>query len=113
VGGIFTSRIEGTRGEIWIPTLGILVARLTRPMLNMRPEGTTPTVGQRDLQAAYSYLQVALLGDPDFTKRWTVWVGKRPLTITLHEDSKIELIEHAKVMRVEGVDIEWQQPDES
>lgn len=109
---MFTSRIDGTRGEIWIPSLSILVARLERPALTHRPEGTTPTVGQRDFQAGFSYLQESLLGDDDFTKRWTVWVGKRPLKVVLHEDSRIEVIGHARVLRVEGVDIEWLQPDE-
>jgi hypothetical protein len=110
--GLFTSRIEGTRGEIWIPSLSVLVARLQRPMLTRRPEGLdTPTVGQFDLQAAYSYLNVLLFEDEDFRKQWTVWIGKKPLTTTLNETSKVEIIEHARVMRVEGVDIEWQQPE--
>ncbi len=109
---MFTSRIDGTRGEIWIPSLGILVAKLDRPSIIYRPEGTTPTVGQRDLQAGYSYLQTSLLDDEDFAKQWTVWIGRRPLKVVLHEDSRIEVIEHARNLRVEGVDIEWLQPDQ-
>jgi hypothetical protein len=107
--GLFVPRIDATRGEIWIPSLSVLVARLQRPALTRRPEGETPYVGQFDLQAAYSYLQIPLFQDADFRKEWTIWIGKKPLTATLHESSRIEIIEHARVLRVEGVDIAWQQ----
>lgn len=106
--GIYTSNITGTRGEITIPALGILVARLERPQLIRRPPGDdTLLVGQFDLQAAYSFLNVSLFEDDDFSKLWKIWIGKKPLEVTLVESSKIENIGHAKVLRVEGVNAEW------
>ena len=110
--GMFTSRIMATRGEVWIPSLGILVARLDRPLLTRRPGDTaTPLVGQWDLQASYSFLNPDLLQDEEFRKSWTLWVGRRPLTVMFREDTKTEVIAHASHMRIEGVDIEWQQPE--
>lgn len=102
--GFYFSSIVGTRGEIWIPTLSVLVARLERPTLTRRPPGSdTPTVGQFDFQAAYSFLNRALFDDSDFRKEITVFIGKQPLKVTLTEASKIEVIDHAKALRIEGV----------
>ena len=105
--GIFLSRIEGTRAELWIPSLSILVVRSERPTLTRRHGDNTPTVGQFDLHAVYSFLNENLFHDEDFAKEWTFWLGKKPMRLTLLEGSKIDLVTAARTLRIEGVDAQW------
>lgn len=102
---LYVSRIEGSRGEIWIRSLGVLVGRLDRPVLYRRRGDDTPKVGQFDLHAAVSYLNGPLFEDEDFRKEITVFVGKRPLKVKLTDSSKIERVEQSlRITEVEAED---------
>lgn len=109
--GFPITKIEATRGEIWIPTLSILVGRLDRPLVTRRrPGDDTPQVGQFDLQAVYSFLNEALFNDDDFTKEWSIFIGRRRMAVNFTDSTKVELIAHARAVRLEGVNVEWQSP---
>lgn len=101
----FTSRIEATKGEVWIPSLSVLVARMERPVLLRRREVATPELGLYDLHAAVSYFNRALWGDPAYAKTVTLYVGKRPLRVHQLGGTNVVLLPGA--IRIEGVNIEW------
>lgn len=102
-GGLI-NRFEGTRGEIRIPELSVLVCEMTRPLLlRRRAENGQPT-GQFDLHAAVSYFTQALWDDPEFTKEITVWIGKDPLKVMLNPESKMTV--DGTRLRIEGVNAE-------
>lgn len=101
--GIFTSKIEGTRGEIWVPELGVLVAEMKRPLLLRRRAENGQDPGQFDLHAAVSYFQQALWDDPDFTKEITVYLGKEPLKVELLPTTNVVRVEQS--LRMEGVKV--------
>lgn len=105
--GIFIPRIEGTRLEVWIPSLSILVAKCERPVLRQRRGDETPMVGHFDLHAVYSFLNESLFRDDDFQKVWTFWLGRKPGTLTL-EGSRLDLNTGGRTIRIEGVDLIWQ-----
>lgn len=113
IAGIFIPRIEGTRLEIWIPALSILVAKCERPVLLRRRGDDTPTVGQFDLHAVYSFLNEPLFRDGDFEKEWTFYVGKKPMRLGLLEGSKVDLVTAARTIRIEGVEATWPSPSPS
>jgi hypothetical protein len=100
----FTSRIEGTRGEIWIPSIGVLVAEMKRPVLLRRRGDTGPNEGQFDLHAAVSYFNDALWTDKDFEKEFTVYVGKQPLKVEILPTTKV--IKADQSLRMEGVKVQ-------
>lgn len=101
----FTSRIEATRGEVWIPTLSVLVSRMERPVLLRRREVATPELGLYDLHAAVSYFNRALWSDPAYAKEITLYVGKKPLRVTQLNGTTVVLLPGA--IRIEGVDVTW------
>jgi len=101
----FTSRIEATRGEVWIPTISVLVARMDKPVLLRRREVATPELGLYDLHAAVSYFNRALWNDPAYAKEITLYVGKRPLRVSQKPGTNVVLLPEA--LRIEGVDVEW------
>lgn len=103
--GIRLNRIEGGRGEIRIPSLGIVVSRLNRPVLLRRREVATPELGQFDLHAAVSYFNQVLWDDPDFVKETVIWMGKRPLKILWLSGTSLIKVDGS--LRIEGV--EWQE----
>lgn len=107
--GIFLSRIEGTRGQVWIPSLGVLVGEMDRPvLLRRRGENVPPNSGQYDLHAAFRVgFNAHLFADDEFRKEYTVWVGKRPLKVTVDEQSNILLVD--RNLRIEGVHAEWDE----
>lgn len=103
--GIFVSKIEGTRGEIRIPELGVLVAEMKRPVLmRRRGEDNGQDTGQFDLHAAVSYWNQHLWADEDWEKEFTVFVGKRPLKVTVLPTTKVTKVEQS--LRMEGVKVE-------
>jgi hypothetical protein len=103
--GIFIPRIQATRGEVWIPSLSVLVARMKHPVLLRRPEGTDPELGLFDLQAAVSYFNLALWEDEDWEKDITLWVGKKPLRVERLATSNVAASTEA--LRIEGVNATW------
>jgi hypothetical protein len=101
----FTTRIEASRGEVWIPTLSVLVSRMERPVLLRRREVATPELGLYDLHAAVSYFNRALWEDPAYEKTITLFLGKRPLRVRQLSGTNVVLLPGA--IRIEGVDVEW------
>lgn len=101
----FTTRIEATRGEVWIPSLSVLVSRMERPVLLRRREVATPELGLYDLHAAVSYFNRALWSDPGYAKSITLFVGKRPLRVIQLSGTEVVLLPGA--IRIEGVNVEW------
>lgn len=107
--GIFVTRFEWTRGEIRIPSLGIVVSRLDRPVLLRRREVASPELGRFDLHAAVSYFNQPLWDDDDFRKEIVLWAGKRPRKIVVFEQTTLVKVDGS--LRMEGVEPEW--PEES
>lgn len=107
--GLFVSRIAATRGEVWIPSLGVLVARMEHPVLLRRREVADPELGLFDLHAAVSYFNLDLWQDRDFTKTITLWIGKKPLKVTDFDLTRVVLVE--RNLRIEGVNATWQPKD--
>ena len=105
--GMAMTRFEAHRGEIWIPSLSILVARLDKPVLLRRREDATPELGPYDLHAAYSYFNRALWADQEFEKTITLYAAKKPITVTMFELTSSVLMDGA--IRIEGVTFQWQQ----
>ena len=103
--GIFIPRIEYTRGEVWIPSLSVLVARMKKPVLLRRPVGTDPELGLFDLQAAVSYFNLSLWEDPDCEKDITLWFGKKPLKVVVMPHSNVTV--SIEAIRIEGVNTQW------
>lgn len=103
--GIRTNRIEGNRGEIRIPSLGVVVSRMTRPVLLRRREEATLELGSFDLHAACSYFNQFLWDDDDFTKEVVIYLGKRPLRVFQFGESKMVVAQGN--LRIEGVEPEW------
>ena len=103
----FTTRIELAKGEIWIPALSVLVARMEKPVLLRRREVATPELGQYDLHAAVSYFNRSMWTDPAYVKTITGFFGKKPLTVLLRSETNVVLLPGA--IRIEGVDIAWQE----
>jgi hypothetical protein len=105
--GIHLNRIEGSRGEIRIPSLGVVVARMTRPVLLRRREVASPELGRFDLHAAVSYFNQHLWDDQDFRKETVLYLGKRPLKVNFLASSKMLVVPGS--LRMEGVEPEWQE----
>jgi hypothetical protein len=105
--GIHLNRLEGTRGEIRIPSLGVVVARMTRPVLLRRREVASPELGQFDLHAAVSYFNKHLWEDADFRKETVLYIGKRPLKVNFLARSSLLAVPGS--LRMEGVELEWQE----
>jgi len=105
--GLFTTRVSATRGEIWIPTLSILVARMDKPLLLRRREDATPELGPYDLHAAVSYFNRALWEDPEYDKEITLFMGKKPARVQLFERTNTVLLPGA--IRIEGVFATWRE----
>lgn len=105
--GIFLTRIDGTRGEIRIPSLGIVVARMTKPVLHRRREVASPELGRFDLLAAVSYFNQSLWDDQDFRKEVQIWIGKKPVKVIFYEQSTMLAVEGS--LRMEGVEPEWRE----
>lgn len=103
--GILVTRVEGTRGEIRIPSLGVVVGRLERPVLVRRREVASPELGRFDLHAAVSYFNQHLWDDPDFRKETVLWIGRQPRKIVVFE--KTTLVKVDGSLRMEGVEPEW------
>lgn len=103
--GVFMNRILATRGEITIPSLGIVVSRMTGPSLLRRREVADPELGRFDLHAAVSYFNQPLWDDPDFSKAVTIYIGRKPVKINLFERSTLLAVEGS--LRIEGVEPEW------
>lgn len=103
--GIRIDRFEGTRGEIRIPSLGVVVARMTRPVLLRRREVASPELGSFDLHAAVSYFNQHLWDDPDYVKETVLYLGKKPLKVVFFSSSKLLKVEGS--LRIEGVEPEW------
>jgi len=109
-GGILYTEIQLTRGEIWIPTLSVLVARMERPRLLLRRrEDTDLELGRFDLHAAVSYFNPHLWADVDYDKTITLWLGKRPLRVLMLEMTVTVITPGA--LRIEGVSAEWQHEE--
>lgn len=102
--GLFLSRIQGTRGEIRIPSLGVLVAEMKTPLLLRRRGDNGPDAGQFDLHAAVSYWSQALWDDGDWDKEFTVFIGKRPLKVLVLPTTKVT--KQDQQLRMEGVKVE-------
>ena len=96
-----TTRIDGTRGEIRIPELGVLVAEMKRPVLLRRRADDGSDTTEFDLHAAVFYWNDYLWSDPDWTKEFTVFIGKEPLKLTVLPTSKV--IRDHQSLRIEGV----------
>jgi len=105
--GIRHNRIEGNRGEIRIPSLGVVVSRMTRPVLIRRREVATPELGSFDLHAAYSYFNRHLWDDEDFDKEVVIYLGRRPLRVFRFDRSTMVVVEGS--LRIEGVEPEWSE----
>ena len=107
--GIRLNRIEGNKGEIRIPSLGVVVARMTSPVaLVRRREVATHELGSFDLHAAVSYFNQHLWEDQDYEKEIVMYLtNKRPVKIQTYEGSKLS--KSGGELRVEGVEPEWQQ----
>lgn len=105
--GIRTNKFEGTRGEIKIPSLGILVSRLDKPVLLRRREAATPELGSFDLYAAVSYFNEHLWSDDDYPKEIVFYLGRVPLKV--HFLTQSTLVKETGRLRIEGVEPEWHE----
>ena len=73
--GVF-QRIKGTRGKVWIPTLGALIGTMSEWTLIARGDEDHPTDGLYDLRVTFSYLNPHLWEDEDYTKEVVVILNK-------------------------------------
>ena len=108
--GVFLNQIAGIRGEIRIPSIGVVVARLTKPQLHRRREVASPELGRFDLHAAVSYFNQHLWDDEDYDKEVRIWLSSRPkpVKVFLFENSQLSVVSGS--LRIEGVEPEWQEP---
>jgi hypothetical protein len=77
---------------------------MKRPLLLRRRADNGPNEGQFDLHAAVFYWNQALWDDPDWTKEFTVYVGKQPLKLTILPTTTVTKIDQS--LRMEGVKVE-------
>ncbi|HEX5016521.1 MAG TPA: hypothetical protein VFX15_02920 [Actinomycetes bacterium] len=107
--GILWNKIDGTRAEIQIPALGIVVARLMPPLaLVRRREVASPELGRYDLHAVVSYFNQPLWEDPDYQKAIKFWIGGRPRKVFMFDGTTL-VRPDPKTLRMEGVEPEWDE----
>lgn len=97
--GIFQN-IRGTQGTVEIPTIGAKIATIAHWSLSMRQADK----GLYDFRAEFSYINMALWEDDDYSKQITIRLGRgKQFRVQKANDEETVLVGRSLLMK--GVSI--------
>lgn len=94
--GIFQN-IRGTSGSVEIPTLGAKIAIISHWTLSMRPDAGGSLY---DLRAEFSYINMALWEDDEYTKQILIRLGRnKQFRVQKASDEETVLVGRSLLMK--------------